>query len=125
MSDFDWSEFHLAQLREDPNFNIDVPIEPLPGEDEANTFFRYLREQNVISGDDEDNLQVDWERAEELDPNIARFLMACQLGDVDNILHDLEQEGLLYSSVNDNGELIWGLTEKGKAEVENLHSENN
>lgn len=125
MSDFDWSELHIQDLREDPDFDIKIPIDPLPGEEDEDTFFRYLRLEGILTGEDEDDLFVDYERANEVDPNIARFLMACQLGDIDNVLHDLEEQGLLYSTIDNDGEFVWGLTEKGKQSVEDLHSENN
>lgn len=91
---------------------IEIPIEPEPGEEMGDTVARYLLEQGVLT-EDEDGYRVDLEKAEALNPNIKKFLETILLAETDYYLSKLEEEGLIYSSVDGEGNIIYNLTEAG------------
>lgn len=120
-----WQELYFEALTLDPDFNLVIPIDALPGETEEDTAYRYFREQGVIEGTDEANLVVNLERAFEVDYSIGKFFEATRLAEVAGVLEKLEADGYVYSSVDGNGEMIYGLTKEGHRHLEALQSEDN
>jgi hypothetical protein len=120
-----WAELYLDALMLDPNFNLEIPIEPLPGEDAMATVFRYFEDQGIFQGDPAGQGYVNFERAEEVDPNIAKFFRAIQAAEVAEMADTLEEDGYIYTSVNSKGEMVYGLTEAGKKYVEEMRAEDN
>jgi hypothetical protein len=103
----------------DDDFKLDIPVDPLPGESLEDASFRYFREQGILVGDDEDNLMVNFARANEIDPNIAKFFAAGQQAEFATVIDQLELDGWIYSSVDSEGRLVYGITEEGKRHLDN------
>lgn len=120
-----WAELYLDALRLDPDFRIDIPIDPLPEEDVSETIMRYFIQEGIFFGDPDGRGYVNFERAEEVDPNIAKLFRAIQAAEIAEMADTLEEDGYIYTSINEDGEMIYGLTEAGKKYIEEMRSEDN
>jgi hypothetical protein len=108
----------------DEDFELIVPIDPKPGEDEGDVLIRYCKEQGILTGDDPDNLLINWDRAAELDENFVKFFKVLNEADTLFVLQNLEDDGLVYSTVDKTGNIVYGLTPEGKQHVEELSEDN-
>lgn len=120
-----WEDIYLQQLALDPDFNLVTPIEPLPGEAVEDTAIRYWLEQEILTEVAPEEFEVNLEKAMQVDPNIAKFLEASQQAEFQDILDFLEQDGYIYSSVDSDGNIVYGLTPEGKIYFETLQAEGN
>jgi len=111
----------MEALKLDDDFHkITLPIEPLPGEDSEEAMIRWFIEKGILIPVGEKGVLIDEEKANAFDPNLGKVLHAMILAETDTALNQLEQEGLIYSSVDENGELIYFLTDAGKQYQESL-----
>lgn len=117
-----WEEIYFDALNLDEDFVLRIPIDPLPGEAEEDTAFRYFKQEGILIGDDDDNLFVDFARADEVDSNISKFFEASRQAEFSTTLDQLETDGLIFSSVDEQGNIVYILTDEGKKYVENMQT---
>lgn len=117
-------ELYIQILISDPEFrNIEINCEPLPGETEEEALFKWLLENEIIYLI-EGSIFVNEEKAFQYDPNLLKFLEALIRAEAQYTIDSLEEKGLVASSVNSNGEIVYFLTSTGQ-EVAKAINENN
>jgi hypothetical protein len=87
-------------------------IEILPGEQPGDAFLRYVKNLGLIEIVN-DNISVNREKMQEFSPALLEFFDIMSAAEVQESLGNLEELGLVQSSVNDQGEMIYFLTEQG------------
>lgn len=108
-----WDELYLDLLANDPDFKMQIPVDLLPGETEADAAVRYFREVGILSGDGDDML-VDLDLAEELDPNYRKFFESLVRAQLNSTIDWLEDQGYIYTAVSETGEVEYVITETGQ-----------
>ena len=117
-----WSEIYLGQLKLDPNFNLVIPIDPLPGESEEDTIVRYFLQQGVFFIKDNGTFGTNAARAKELDANIYKLIKAFEAAEFADNMEILEQDGYVHLTLDSDGELRYALTPEGAKYLEKLNS---
>lgn len=109
----EWEEVYFGALQMDPDYVPPViPIDYDEEDDWAEAVTTYLIEQGVWT-EVEGGFLTDFTRAEELDPNLKKFLEALALAEQHYCLSELEDDGYIYSTVDENGEIVYGITDAG------------
>lgn len=119
-----WVDLYLQLLGMDSDFKIIVPLDLMPGEEEGELLIRYCKQEGVLSGNDPEKLVINWERAAELDENLVKFFKAMNEAETLSVLQNLEEDGLIYSTVDKHGNMIYGLTSEGKEYVKSMPEDN-
>jgi len=118
----DYYDLYVGALKLDKDFStIELPTEPLPGEDPEDAMIRWLIEEGIFIPVG-DSFKVNEEKAEAFDPNLAKVLRAMIQAEVETQMRELEQQGLIFSSVNKDGEMIYGLTDAGEQYATEIRS---
>lgn len=124
MNDQEYFDLYTQMLFNDPGFEpIDIPYEQLPGESEEEAIFRWLLDNGIlylVNG----AVFIDAVVAEAYDPNLLKFLEALAMAEVQKTLDELENKGLVASSINAEGDLIYFLTPNGKGIAESINENN-
>lgn len=118
-----WDEIYSDELALDPNFNIEIPIDRMPGEEAEDWMLRYFYEAGILTGDDPENLLINWKLAASIDENYVRLFEAMQKAKVQETLDELEDDGLVYTSVDKQGNIVKGLTKEGKRYAKQLQTD--
>lgn len=117
-----WSEIYLGQLKLDPDFRLEIPIDPLPGENEEDTIIRYFVQEGIFIIKGPGIYDTDIERAKELDINIYKLIKAFGAAEFAETMEVLEQDGYAYTTVDSAGNVQYGLTPEGTRYLEELNS---
>jgi hypothetical protein len=120
-----WSEIYLGQLKLDPDFRLEIPIDPLPGEDEEDTIIRYFVQEGIFIIKGPGIYDTDSERAKELDINIYKLIKAFEAAEFADTMEVLEQDGYAYTTLDSAGNVQYGLTPEGTRYLEELNSKDN
>ncbi len=112
----DYENLYLQALMLDDDFEAPIiPLDIREGEDSGEAFARYLVDLGILT-EVEEGYHIDYEKADAYNPNLSKFLATIAQAEADYYLNSLEEQGYIYSSVDENtGEIIYGATEKGKA----------
>lgn len=121
----EWEDIYFGALQMDPDYTPPViPIDVGEGEDWGEAVTQYLLDKGVWT-EVEDGFLTNFERAEEIDPNLKKFLQALTMAEQAYCLSELEAEGYIYSTVNEDGELVYGITDAGTRYVEDETAKDN
>lgn len=120
-----WSEIYLGQLKLDPDFQLVIPIDPLPGEDEEDTIIRYFVQEGVFIMTEPGVYDTDSNRAKELDINIYKLIKAFEAAEFADTMEVLEQDGYAYTTLDSEGNIQYCLTPEGARYLEELNSKDN
>lgn len=124
MQEQEYFDTYLGMLALDADFApIEIPIDLLPGEDEGEAIYEWLINNNIIylQGD---MIFINEEVAKTYDPNLFKFLQAMSIAESQQALDSLEERGLVSSSINSDGEIVYFLTVEG-GRVAEIINENN
>jgi len=124
MQEQEYFDAYIGMLALDADFApIEIPIDILPGEDEGEAIFKWLIDNNIIYLE-EGVIFINEKEAKEYDPNLFKYLQAMSIAESQQALDSLEKQGLVLSSVNSSGEIVYFLTDQGK-EIAEIINENN
>jgi hypothetical protein len=119
MTEDEYREMYAQALSLDEDFApIDIPIDQLPGEEIADTLLRFLEEEGMIVMNDDVFVIPDRQKIADFDPNLLKILDAIWLSETYATLDSLEEMGLVYTSVDEDGNIIHSLTEAGLAALD-------
>ena len=94
---------------------IEVPADPLPGETDMETWIRWMLEEEMIEIDEYDCIVIiDADKIRAHDPNMLKILQAFGKADTYSRLDMMEEAGILFTSVDDDGNIIRVLTSTGE-----------
>ena len=120
-----WSEIYLGQLKLDPDFKLEIPIDPLPGEDEEDTIIRYFVQEGIFVIKGPGIFDTNAERAKELDINIYKLIKAFEAAEFADTMEVLEQDGYVYLTLDNEGNPQYALTPEGARYLEELNPKDN
>lgn len=109
--------FTRALMLDDDFHQIQIPVVPLEGETDHEAMYRWLFDQGIYY-EENDVVKIDRELAEAFDPFLLKILDTQHMAMVSADIDSLEEKGYVYSSVDEDGNIVYGLTELGKAMVE-------
>ena len=111
----EYQELFIDELANDKDFQrIQVPVDALPGESEIEAWFRWMEEQGLVDIDEYGSLMViDREAIRAVDPNMLKILDAFIKADTYARLDMMEEAGLIYTSVDDDGNIVRIVTATG------------
>lgn len=104
----EYQEILLDVLSHEEGFKrIEVPVEVEPGESDQEAWFRWMIDQHMIDFDEHGTLFiVDKEKIKNFDPNMLKILNALIKADTYARLDMMEDAGILYTSVDPDGNII-------------------
>lgn len=118
----DYQELFLEAVRLDISepLKVEFEIEIRPGEEDVDAFMRFLEEQEImiLNGQQYD---FDLKKAEEYDPNLRRILEAFLQAEAHYQVDQLVQDGLVYLTADEQGNIVFEYTEEGKKWFEEDH----
>jgi len=120
-----WSDIYLGQLKLDPDFELVIPIDPLPGEDEEDTIIRYFLQEGVFFIQSNGVYSTNAARAKELDENIYKLIKAFEAAEFADSMEVLEQDGYVHLTLDSDGNPRYALTPEGARYLEKLDSQDN
>jgi hypothetical protein len=120
-----WSEIYLGQLKLDPDFKLEIPIEPLPGEDENDTIIRYFVQEGIFVVKAPGVYDTNAARALELDINLYKLIKAFEAAEFADTMEILEQDGYAYTTLDSEGNIRYALTPEGTRYLEELNAKDN
>jgi hypothetical protein len=124
MQEQEYFDTYIGMLALDEDFApIEIPIDILPGEDEGEEIFKWLIDNNIIYLE-EGVIFINEKEAKEYDPNLFKYLQAMSIAESQQALDSLEKQGLVSSSVNSSGEIVYFLTDQGKEIAETINENN-
>lgn len=115
----------MGQLKLDPDFKLEIPIDPLPGENEEDTIIRYFVQEGIFIVTAPGVYDTNAERAKELDINIYKLIKAFEAAQFADTMEILEQDGYAYTTLDSDGNIQYGLTPEGTRYLEELNSKDN
>lgn len=124
MQEQEYFDTYLGMLALDADFApIEIPIDLLPGGDEGEAIYEWLISNNIIylQGD---MIFINEEVAKTYDPNLFKFLQAMSIAESQQALDSLEERGLVSSSINSDGEIVYFLTVEGDRVAEIINENN-
>lgn len=107
-------------INENDNYNepkIDVTgeVDALSDERKSRCLKRAANKFNI------DLESVDWEELEANQEFCSEFELQLKMAALSDMFEELQKDGLIEAQgVNEDGELLWGLTEKGIKQVESM-----
>jgi len=120
MKSEEYQEIYADFLRLDPDFKpIVIPIDPLPGEEWEDTLLRFLIAEEMVTVHGNAIYLSDRDKIERYDPNLLKVLDIIFKSNAQAELDALEEEGMVYTTVNDDGEIVYELTALGRETLEN------
>lgn len=116
----EYENLYLQALMLDDDFEAPVlPLEIKEGQDPGEAFAEFLVDRGILV-EVEEGYHINYEKAEEYNPNLSKFLATVAQAEADYYLDKLEADGYIYSSIDpDTGDMIYGATEKGHSYIEN------
>lgn len=115
-----YREMMINNLKADESFStVEIPVDLLPGETEDEAAERWLYAQGILSNDENGMVRIDREKADAFDPNLFKVLNAVFEPELLSTLDSLVESGMIWQSVNDEGEAVYGLTQDGLDFVKN------
>lgn len=116
MNSQEYSELMIDMLKLDPDWApIQIPAVQLPGESEEDTTTRWLFEQGMVIVNDDDRVMIaDREKIISFDPNLYKILCIMMQAQLYEDLDRLEEKGFIYTSVNENGDIIKVIEQTGE-----------
>lgn len=115
----EYQELYTSMLKLDPEFApVDIPIDPLPGEQWGDTVLRFMVQEGMIVIEGGEFFMADPDKIIAHDPNLMKVLDVIYRAYAMANLDELEEMGLMYTTVNEAGEIIYELTEQGRQQLE-------
>lgn len=106
-----------AKLDSSEPLKVELDIDILPGEDDVDAFMRFLIERGIMIPN---GLQFDFDlkKAGEFDPYLRKILEAMLQAEAYYQVDQLVQDGLVYLTADETGNMIYEYTEEGKRWLE-------
>lgn len=115
----EYRDLYDAVLDLDEDFEtIVLPIDLQPGETTEEGIIRYMLENDLIEEDDDEWRIIDRERFNAFNPNLLKLLDSRIKANLMAEMDSLIEMGLAFMSADENGDIIYELTEEGKREFE-------
>jgi hypothetical protein len=116
----EYQEFYINALRLDDDFEpVEIPIESLPDEAPGNTFLRFLIDKGFIEMRGDKVRLGNRQKIKDYNPNLLKILDAICMSATMAELDDWHDKGYIIMSVDDDGDVIYQLTEEGKKHIDN------
>jgi hypothetical protein len=114
----EYQKIYAAALLLDDDFEtIKLPIEVKDGETQDEALLNFLLEQGFIETKGKDLWRIkDRSKIEEYNPNLLKFLDTIIMSTIYSELDEQIDAGLVYMTVDEDGNILYELTEKGKKE---------
>jgi hypothetical protein len=114
----EYQKIYAAALLLDDDFEtIKLPIEVKDGETQDEALLNFLVEQGFIETKGKDLWRIkDRSKIEEYNPNLLKFLDTIIMSTIYSELDEQIDAGLVYMTVDEDGNILYELTEKGKKE---------
>jgi hypothetical protein len=115
----DYKAMYNQILRLDKEFDtVVLPIELKQGESEDEAFLRFLVEEDFVETKGDLWRIKNREKIEKFNPNLLKVLDAMVMATVRAELDELIELGYVYMTADEEGNIIYELTEAGEAYVE-------
>lgn len=104
----EYQELLIDALTQQEDFQrIEVPTDQQPGENETEAWLRWMAEQDMIEFDEFNSLVIkDAKKIKEFDPNMLKILNVFIKADTYARLDMMEEAGIIYTSVDDDGNIV-------------------
>lgn len=111
----EYQDLYMRALQLDSDFKeIEIPVEVSPGESPTEALLRFLEEKGFIEIFDDFFNIIDREAIIKFDNNLMKLLDAICMSNAMAEMDQFEEKGWVYTSVDDEGQIIYILTEEGK-----------
>lgn len=115
----DYREIYADALKLDDDFEtVILPVEIEEGETQEEAFLRFLLNEDLVEVDEEHWRIKDRGRINEYNPNLLKVLDAMIMASVMAEMDSLIEMGYVYMTVDEEGNIIYELTETGLAYTE-------
>lgn len=116
----DYREMYNKALLLDEEFNtVILPVDIEDGETEDEAFLRFLLEKEFVECKGDQWRIINRDKIEEYNPNLLKLLEARVMAAVRAEMDELVDLGFVYMTADNEGNIIYELTEAGQAYVEN------
>lgn len=115
----DYQNLFLDAIRLDISepLKVEFEIDIKPGEEDVDAFMRFLTEMGIMIPNGS-HYDFDLKKAEEYDPNLKRILEAFLQAEAHYQVDQLVQDGLVYLTADDDGNIVFEYTEEGRKWLE-------
>jgi hypothetical protein len=116
MNHDEYQKLYADALSLDKDFEtIVLPVEVQNGESPDEAFMRFLVNEGLIETQGEDKWRIpDRDRINNYNPSLLKFLDAIVMASVHAEMDELIEEGFAYMTADDEGNIVYELTEEGK-----------
>ena len=116
----DYRTMYNEALRLDEGFStVVLPVEVQPGETEDDAFIRFLVNSDFIEMRKNQWRIKDREKIESYDPNLLKILDSMIMATIRSEMDQLIELGFVYMTADEEGNIVYDLTEAGKEYLEN------
>lgn len=119
MNHEEYSEIYIQMIKLDEDFKpVIIPIDPLPNESPYETILRFMEGENMVIRNGEDIIVTNEQKIIDYDKNLMKIIDCIWLSQQNAIYDSLEEIGLMYTTVDENGNIVRELTDAGKAALD-------
>jgi hypothetical protein len=115
----EYQRLYAEALRLDEDFEtIKIPIELKDGQTQDEALLSFLVEKGFVETKGKDLWRIkDREKIKEFSPSLLKFLDAIIMSTVYSEMDELIDAGVVYMTADEQGNIVYELTEEGKKQV--------